>query len=497
MQFKIVSGSLDIIQSFPSVLFVEKGYEASDYYNKSLTPSIIEIIKKFSDARNFKAESNSSLVVDAIIDGKQLTIVLVGLGDAEKVGFHELMLSAGTASRKCSELRIAECSVVLPELNSLPSGAVSRAVSTGFQLASYEFGRYKTPTEDKVELGTVNIITLSPDTTTEVADGVKMGEQVSKAICFARDLGNEPSNVVTPTYLADIARQIADRNGLELEVWDRARIESEKFGLLSAVARGSKQEPRFIHLTYKHTEATKTIALVGKGITFDTGGYNLKGGGSMESMKDDMSGAADVLAAIDCISAMGIAVNVHALVPSTENCIGGNAIHPGDIFRAYSGKMVEINNTDAEGRLILADAVAYARSLGVDEMVDLATLTGACVTALGTHISGMVSNNDDLADSLLSASVGCGEKLYRLPLDKVYMDELKSNVADLKNCGGRQAGVIVGGLFIGEFVGDTHWAHIDLSAATLDGDTAIARKGSSGAGVGTLVEYVLRNEKVS
>ena len=497
MRFEIVTSSIGADQSVPIILFVTKGYETSEYLKKSLTSSILDTVIKLSEARNFKAEPKTSLVVDAFIEGKQLTVILIGLGEAEKVDFHELMYSAGTASRKCTELRLSECSVVLPELTSLTTKKIARAISTGFVLANYEFVRYKTPKEEKIELGTVKILLLDPAITAEATSGVELGEQVSKAICFARDLANEPSNVVTPTYLADIARQIAERNGLELEIWDRARIESENFGLLAAVARGSKQEPRFIRLSYKHPKATKTIALVGKGITFDTGGYNLKGGGGMDTMKDDMSGAADVLAAIDCISAMGIAVNVHALVPSTENCIGGNAIHPGDIFKAFSGKMVEINNTDAEGRLILSDAVAYACKLGVDEIVDLATLTGACVTALGTHISGMVSNNDTLANDLLSASSECGEKLYRLPLDKVYMDELKSTVADLKNCGGRQAGVIVGGLFIGEFVGETHWAHIDLSAATLEGDTAIARKGSSGAGVGTLVEYVLRNEKIS
>lgn len=497
MRFEVVANSLDSIRPAPVALLVTKEQEPHEYLNNTMSTSLMDVVKGLSKARNFKAEANSSLVIDAIMDGNHVSVILVGLGDAKKVGFKDIMTSAGTAVRKCAELQLAECSLILPELTSINSYTVARAVSTGCLLGAYEFGRYKTPSEDKIELVNVNIVVQSSDSIPEAVSGMEMGERVGKAICFARDLGNEPSNVVTPTYLADVARQIADRRGLELEIWDRQRIQSENFGLLAAVARGSKQEPRFIRISYRHPEANKTIALVGKGITFDTGGYNLKGGGSMETMKDDMSGAGDVLAAIDCISGMGAAVNVHALVPSTENSIGDSAIHPGDIYRSYLGKTVEINNTDAEGRLILADAVAYACSLGADEIVDLATLTGACVSALGTHISGLMSNNDALADSLLSASAECGDKLWRLPLDRDYMDELKSNVADLKNCGGRQAGVIVGGLFIGEFVGDTPWAHIDLSAATLDADTAIARKGSSGSGVGTLIEYVLRNGKIS
>jgi leucyl aminopeptidase len=272
---------------------------------------------------------------------------------------------------------------------------------------------------------------------------------------------------------------------------DRAAIEAAGMGLLAAVARGSDVEPVFINMKYTCPGAKKTVAIVGKGITFDSGGYNLKLGEHIYGMKDDMSGAAAVLAAMRAIGREKPNVNVVGLIPATENMVSGRAIHPGDVFTSYNGKSVEINNTDAEGRLVLADAVAYAKELGVDELIDAATLTGACVVALGRELSGIFSNKDELADLLLNAGKSCGEVMWRLPLHSDYMEYLKSDVADLQNTGPREGGAINGALFIQSFVGDIPWAHIDLAYASVDKDTDLAKKGSTGAAAGTLVEYLL------
>jgi leucyl aminopeptidase len=278
---------------------------------------------------------------------------------------------------------------------------------------------------------------------------------------------------------------------MECNVKDRKEIEVAGMGLLAAVARGASVEPRFIEIKYKSPNASKTIAIIGKGITFDSGGYSLKSSDHMCGMKNDMSGAAAVLAAMRAIGKLKPNVNIFALIPATENMIGGKAIHPGDVFTSYSGKTVEVNNTDAEGRLILSDAVGYAVKQGVDEIIDLATLTGACVVALGRDIAGIFGNNQELVSRLIKFGESCGEQLWQLPLHSEYKDEIKSIVADLKNAGSREGGAINGALFIESFVENIPWAHIDLSSAVAEKDTHLAKKGATGVGTGTLIEYLL------
>lgn len=268
-------------------------------------------------------------------------------------------------------------------------------------------------------------------------------------------------------------------------------------GLLAAVSRGSAAEPTFIELRYECPEAGSTTALIGKGVTFDSGGYSLKRAEGMFWMKDDMAGAAAVLAAMRAAATIKPPVNLLGLIPATENMIGGSAIHPGDVFTSYDGKTVEVNNTDCEGRLILSDAVAYAVKHGVDRIIDLATLTGACVTALGRQISGIIGTDDQLVEDLIRAGELCGEKLWRLPLHEDYGELVKGQVADLRADGGSEGGAIIGALFIRNFVGDIPWAHIDLSASVTKKDIDLARKGAVGAGAGTLVEYLMSLESAS
>ncbi len=313
-------------------------------------------------------------------------------------------------------------------------------------------------------------------------------------VVLARDLVNEPAAVKTPTFIADVAKKLGKEAGISVEVWEPKRIAAENLAGLIAVARGSNEEPRFLRLRYEAkgaTSATKRIALVGKGITFDSGGLSLKPAKSMETMKCDMAGAAAVLGTMIALGRLKLAVNVDAFIPISENLPGGKAQKPGDVIRFRNGKTVEVLNTDAEGRLVLADALTLAADLKPDAIIDLATLTGACMVALGTQVAGLFANDQKLADRLLAISAETGEPLWQLPLVAEYKDDIKSAVADLKNIGGGHAGSITAALFLQEFVGSTPWVHLDIAGpAFLEKGLPYCPKGGTGFGVRTLLRYL-------
>ncbi|MCL5102798.1 MAG: leucyl aminopeptidase [Armatimonadetes bacterium] len=494
MNFSVIQGSLTdqpsdilIVNLFQGV--TEPG-GATGAVDRALGGAISELIRD----EEFEGSIGQTAVLAACANIPAKKVLLVGLGKREEFGIQAIMRAAASAGRKCRSLRARTVSSILhgAGVAGMPPYDCAKATILGTILGTYEYTRLKTENVKPNTIDQFNIVELSAEKMDSIERGTRLAETLGDAIVFARDLGNEPSNVVTPSYLAELAQEIARDNGMQCRVRDRAEIEEAGMGLIAAVARGSAVEPRFIEIRYESPGASKTVAIIGKGVTFDSGGYSLKPHDSMYGMKDDMSGAADVLATMRAIGKLKPKVNVVALIPSVENMIGGRAIHPGDVFKSYSGKTVEINNTDAEGRLILADAIAYARHADVDEIVDLATLTGACVVALGREIAGIFGNNDSLAESLLESGESCGEKMWRLPLHAGYKEHLKSDVADLKNTGPREAAAINGALFLESFVGDTPWAHIDLSSATIDKDADLAKKGSTGMGTGTLIEYLLK-----
>jgi leucyl aminopeptidase len=324
-----------------------------------------------------------------------------------------------------------------------------------------------------------------------IQKGVRLGEIVSESVYLARDLVNGPSNVVTPTALAEKARQVASDHGMDIQVLETDKVEAMGMGAFTAVAKGSQEPAKFITLEYNKGKGLDTIALVGKGITFDSGGISIKPSEGMERMKDDMSGAAAVLATMQAASKLQIPLHLVGVLPATENLPSGRAYKPGDILKTLSGQTVEVISTDAEGRLILSDALTYSLRYQPKTIIDLATLTGACVIALGNYVTGLFGNDESLLKRIEEASVKTGEKVWRLPLWDEYFEHLKSEVADFRNVGARAAGAIIGGIFLSKFVGKVPWVHLDIAGpASIDKDRPYIPKGGTGAGVRLLIQFL-------
>ncbi len=422
-------------------------------------------------------------------------VVIHGVGDATKITEESVRTRTGNLARALRGLnagRVALSTQVATD--HLDHEAAARALTEGVLLGLYRFDRHHTRAEDRPR-GAVDDVTMVESVGTRLAAvrrGVEVGTALAEATNFARDLGNEPANLMTPTIMAERAQALATASGLECTIIERAEAERLGMGSYLSVANGSAQPPKFVVLRYRGGGRTRPLALVGKGITFDTGGISLKPGAGMERMKGDMSGAAAVMGAMQAIARLAPAVNVLAIAPCTENMPSGTATKPGDVVYAMDGQSIEVLNTDAEGRLVLADGLAYARREGATTLVDVATLTGAMSVALGAVRIGLFSNNDRLVAELERASAASGEKLWRMPMDAEYFDLIKSDVADIKNTGGAPAGSITAAKFLERFAGDTPWAHLDV-AGVMDStsDSGVLVKGNTGKPVRTLVHLVL------
>jgi leucyl aminopeptidase len=418
-------------------------------------------------------------------------VIVVGLGKRADVTLETVRRAASAGLRRARELGAR--SVAIDVLGDrLPPQSRAHAVTEGALLGAYTFDRYKREKAEK-RIESLTVIEADGRRRREVAEGSRTGQVFAEATCLARDLVNSPANDVHPTYLAKVAADIAKDAKLGLKVFDRADCQKMGMGLFLGVAAGSQQPPKFIHLSYTPSgRSRRRVAIIGKGITFDSGGLDLKSAEGMLRMKDDMSGAAAVLAIMRALPKLSPRVEVHGLIAATENMPSGSAIRPGDVLRAMNGTTVEIGNTDAEGRLTLADAMCYAADkLRADEIVDMATLTGACVVALGPLCSGLFANNQDLADRLLAAAEDAGERVWQLPLIDEYRDNLKSDVADMNNVGPRGGGAITAGLFLKEFAGDRPWAHLDIAGpARSPKAEGIVPKGATGFGARLLARWV-------
>lgn len=454
-------------------------------------PSVLEEVLATDD---FKGKEGEVLFV--YVEGcPEKRFCLLGLGPKEKASVESFRRSYGSLSKTSSAKRLKNLNLLIPHHEKIKEEDLIYGVCEGLLLPNYVFNRHKQPETDEAEVNLLQKVTWigSQENVMEIVEEV---HAVCKAVYFARDLINDNADTVTPQYLAERAKEIAhQQSSVTATIFDKKRIEEEKMGLLLAVNRGSALDPAFIILEYQgNSKKEDKTVVVGKGITYDTGGLNLKVGiPGMETMKCDMAGAALCLGLILAVSQLKIKVNLTVVIPSTENGIDAKSFKPGDVYKSYSGKSVEMTNSDAEGRLILADALAYSiKHLQPTRLIDFATLTGAIEIALGPEAAGLMSTDDHLAQSLLRAGDHTFERLWRMPIFEEYREKLKSDIADLKSWNGRSAGSCVAAMFLRQFVGDAiPWAHVDIAAtAYLSEGKRYTPKYATGYGIRLMVNFL-------
>jgi leucyl aminopeptidase len=442
--------------------------------------------------RRFKAKVGDTVVIDDAADGLR---VLVGVGTIPMLTTEVIRRAAGGFTRA-----VEGCTTACLDLRGFGGTPVTpdqalRAAAEGMHIAARRFDRFKTD-EETVRLSHMVIVTDAEDP----ASALLKAGVVGAAVNLARDLIDEPAGTMMPRRLAEVAAEVAESGGLDLTVLDEQQIAEERLGGLMGVAAGSTEPPRLLKLVYEPDESVARrvdgrvplVVIVGKGITFDSGGLSLKTGEGMMTMKNDMGGAAATIATLGACRALGVGVRVIGITPVTENMPSGTATKPGDVLVTRSGKTIEVLNTDAEGRLVLADGLTLAVEESPDAIVDIATLTGACIVALGRDIAGLMGNNDELIDQVGEASKRAGEPTWPLPLPFEYRPDIDSEIADIKNIGKTgSAGTLIGGLFLKEFVEDVPWVHLDIAGpARSEVDKHYLRKGATGFGVRTLIELV-------
>ncbi len=419
-------------------------------------------------------------------------VLLAGLGKRGEFNLEKWRGAVSKAGQYIRDAGIKQFAFSTAKFDSFSQVEVSESFVTGLLLGLYQFNEFKTLDRDKVkEIEEVIFLGETDEETQAIDQGLKTGEIISEAVCMARDLVNGPSNRVTPTLLAEKAGQIAEDSGMEIQILDVSEAEAMGMGAFVAVAKGSQEPGKFIVLEYNKGRELDTIALVGKGITFDSGGISIKPSENMERMKDDMSGAAAVLGTMQVACKLQLPYHLVGVMPATENLPSGKAYKPGDILKTLSGQTVEVISTDAEGRLILSDALSYSLRYKPKAIVDLATLTGACVIALGNDIIGLFGNDESLLRRIEEASGRTGEKVWRMPLVDEYFDHLKSDAADFRNVGTRAAGAIIGGIFLSKFVEKIPWVHLDIAGpASIDKEKPYTPRGGTGVGIRLLVQLL-------
>ena len=435
-----------------------------------------ELANKYAlDEDNFKGKFKNTYLLQTYDKIPARKILLIGMGKKDEMSLDRAREIGAKVTNKIKSIHAKTVAIDFDEMEDYIG-----AVAEGLLIGDYKFDKYKSDKKEEKEVEVfLNI---------EEAD-LQYAEIAISAMNMARDLANEPAALITPTKLAEIAQSL----DLSTTVYSGYELEDMNMGAFTAVAKGSSEEPKFIHIKYVPKNPKKKVAIIGKGITFDAGGLDLKPASSMLTMRDDMSGAACVLAVMSKVKELNADIEVHGIIAACENMPGCSAYKPGDILTARNGKTIEVDNTDAEGRLTLADALCFACELGVDEVIDIATLTGACMVALGTQAAAIMGNDEELIDNLIDAAEDAGERYWPLPMYDEYKDSLKSEIADMKNTGSRWGGASTAGLFLENFVKpEQKWAHIDIAGvAFLDSAQKYFIKGATGAGVRALLTYLL------
>lgn len=494
VQIKVEKAKIDQKQTPLLVIGVFEN-EQDFQQSKELDPSVLAYIKETLDNKEFRGIFGSNILVYTLGKGPMKKIILLGLGKREKFSDELARVCAGKAALKARELGAKEFSIL--QFSNLDEGLVE-AMTEGMALALYSFDKYKASKEStKIEDITILINSDSP----RFQSVAEKAAFVIESVNFARDLSNMPPNDCPPAYLASAALSLASDYGIKVRVIERYEMENMGMGGVIAVGKGSYNPPKMIILEYNGAgDGQKPYLLVGKAVTFDTGGISLKPGDKMDEMKFDKCGGCNVLALMRAVASMKLAVNVVGIVPSVENMPSGTSYRPGDIVKMYNGKTVEVLNTDAEGRMILADALAYGiATYSPKAVVDMATLTGAAIIALGSNVAALVGNNKQLTDRIRRLAEKTGEKMWDLPLYDEFHEQIKSTYADIKNIGGRPGGAITAAAFLSNFVNSTPWVHMDIAgtAWTQDGtfEKSYNPKGATGFGIRTLVKMLMEDEK--
>jgi leucyl aminopeptidase len=453
-------------------------------------------LRKLVQSKEFEGKANEVLLYHTHGKVPAKRLVLVGLGKKHEATLETIRQAMGLAAKRVRQAKVGSFAVVLPTV--MPEGMslveVGQAMVEGAILGSYQFTAYRSEAASGQDVARMRILIQQKSQLRQVTEGVRRGVATGEATVFVRDLCNHPSNVLTPTRVANEAKTIAKAERITIKILEQKEMERLGMGALLGVARGSQEPPKFIILEYNgaRKKDERPVVLVGKTITFDTGGISLKPAENMEHMKADMTGGAEVLASIRAAARLKLPLRLISILPVAENMPGGRAMKPGDIVKTLSGKTVEVQNTDAEGRLILADGLAYAMRYKPAALIDIATLTGACVVALGQFAIGMFGSDQTLKEQVRNSGQKAGERVWEMPLWEEYFEQLKSDVADMRNIGGRGGGMITAALFLSKFVGDCPWVHLDIASTDWsERERAYIPKGPTAIGTRLLVQYLI------
>lgn len=504
MDVKVIQGGIQTIDADAIVVNLFKGVTqpggATGVVNKALDGAITDLIAG-GDLRG-KLGETAVLYPRGAIPARR--VIIVGLGEAGEFTLEAVREASGAAIKQAQKLGAATVATIVHGggIGGLEVAGAAQAVVEGSLLALYRYDAPRSKKEDddddERQVDTLSVVEFDESKIARLEAGVQAGQAIAQGVYLARTLVNQPSNVATPTAIAQAAQTMCGQVGLTCRVLDEDEMQEQQMGALLAVTQGAEQPAKFIIMEHNPANAANSqpVVLVGKGVAFDTGGYSLKQSGSMVGMKGDMGGAAAVIGAMQAVGQLNLPLRVVGLVPAVENIVSATAYKPNDVFIAKNGLSIEIISTDAEGRLILADALCYADTLAPTAVIDVATLTGGKVVALGNRTNGLFVNDDSLSEALLAAGKQCGEPLWRMPLDPAYDRQLKSEVADLKNTGGRAASSVTAARFLAHFAGDWPWAHIDIAGSELysqgpeNTPRSYLTKGGTGIPLRTLVEYL-------